>query len=71
MFKTKTFEIIDKFIPTKILKERRSVSWFSYKLRRMTRRKARLYKHAKKNLNSGQNLNHFNDNVRKHSKKRK
>ena len=48
MFKTKTFEIMDKFIPTKILKGRRSVPWFSYKLRRMTRRKARLYKHAKK-----------------------
>ena len=39
---------MDKFIPTKILKGRRSVPWFSYKLRRMTRRKARLYKHAKK-----------------------
>ena len=32
MFKTKTFEIMDKFIPTKILKRRRSVPWFSYKL---------------------------------------
>ena len=48
MVRTKTFEIIDKFIPTKILKGRRSVTWFSYNLRHMTGRKARLYKPAKK-----------------------
>ena len=48
MVRTKTFEIMDKFIPTKILKGRRSVAWFSYNLRHMTGRKARLYKHAKK-----------------------
>ena len=48
MVRTKTFEIMDKFIPTKILKGRRSVTWFSYNLRHMTGRKARLYKHTKK-----------------------
>ena len=47
MFKTKTFEITEKFIPTKNLKGRRSVSLFSYKLQRKTRRQARLYKHEK------------------------
>ena len=49
MFRIETFEIINKFIPTKNLKGIRSVSLFSYKLRRKTRRKARLYKHEKKN----------------------
>jgi hypothetical protein len=38
---------MDKNIPSKILKGRISLPWSSYKLRRMVRRKSKLYKSAK------------------------
>ena len=39
---------VDKNIPSKISKKRKSVPWFNRDLKRMVKRKARLYNHAKK-----------------------
>ncbi|XP_053380040.1 uncharacterized protein LOC128548699 [Mercenaria mercenaria] len=40
--------IMDKHIPSKIFKKRNTVPWFNKHLKRMTKRKARLYSHAKR-----------------------
>ena len=47
-FKTEIQEAMDNFIPSKIFKKKNTVPWFNRNLKRMTRRKARLYRHAKK-----------------------
>ena len=47
-FKTGIQEAMDNFIPSKIFKKKNTVPWFNRNLKRMTRRKARLYRHAKK-----------------------
>ena len=47
-FKTGIQEAMDTFIPSKIFKKKNTVPWFNRNLKRMTRRKARLYRHAKK-----------------------
>ena len=46
-FKTGIQEAMDNFIPSKIFKKKNTVPWFNRNLKRMTRRKARLYRHAK------------------------
>lgn len=46
-FKTGISDIMDKHIPSKMCKNRKSLPWFNKTLLRMTKRKARLYKHAK------------------------
>ena len=51
-FKTGIAQSMDKNIPTKVCKNRTSLSWYNRGLKKMVRRKARLYKHAK-NLTSG------------------
>ena len=47
-FKTGIQEAMDNFIPSKIFKKKNTVPWFNRNLKRITRRKARLYRHAKK-----------------------
>ena len=47
-FKTEIQNSMDTFIPSKTFKKNNTVPWFNRKLKRMCRRKARLYKHAKK-----------------------
>ena len=47
-FKTEIQNAMDTFIPSKTFKKNNTVPWFNRKLKRMCRRKARLYKHAKK-----------------------
>ena len=47
-FKTEIQNAMDTFIPSKTFKKNNTVSWFNRKLKRMCRRKARLYTHAKK-----------------------
>ena len=39
---------MDNFIPSKTFKKKNSVPWFNRKLKKMTKRKDRLYRHAKK-----------------------
>ena len=39
---------LNKHVPTKFSKRHSTMPWFDRKLKRMTRRKSRLYKHAKK-----------------------
>ena len=46
--KTNIQSIMDKHIPSKIFKKRNIVPWFNRALKKMTKRKARLYSHAKK-----------------------
>ena len=47
-FKTGIEQSMDKNIPTKVCKNRKSLPWYNRGLKKMVRRKARLYKHAKK-----------------------
>ena len=47
-FKTGIEQSMDKNIPTKVCKTRKSLPWYNRNLKRMVRRKARLYKHAKR-----------------------
>ena len=47
-FKTGVEQSMDKNIPTKVCKNRKSLPWYNRGLKRMVRRKARLYKHAKR-----------------------
>ena len=54
--KTNIQSIMDKHIPSKIFKKRNIVPWFNRALKKMTKRKARLYSHAKK-LYNGPNIN--------------
>ena len=51
-FKTEIQTAMDSFIPSKMFKKNNSVPWFNRNLKRMTKRKARLYRHEKKNLNN-------------------
>ena len=46
--KTGIEESMTKNVPSKISKSRKSVPWFDKNLRKMVRRKSRMYKHAKK-----------------------
>ena len=46
--KTGIEESMNKNIPSKVSKSRKSVPWFDKDLRKMVRRKSRLYRHAKK-----------------------
>ena len=48
IFKTGIQDAMDKFKPSKIFKKKNIVPWFNRKLKRMTHRKTRLYRHAKK-----------------------
>ena len=52
------FGVIEKHIPSKLSKKRKSLPLFSHKLKRLVKKKARLYKHAKINRKLGavQNL---------------
>ena len=47
-FKSEIQSAMDTFIPSKTFKKNNTVPWFNRKLKKMCRRKARLYKHAKK-----------------------
>ena len=47
-FKTGIQSAMDNFIPSKTFKKKNTVPWFNKKLKKMTKRKARLYRHAKK-----------------------
>ena len=47
-FKTGIEQSMDRNIPTKVCKNRKSLPWYNRNLKRMVRRKSRLYKHAKK-----------------------
>ena len=47
-FKSEIQSTMDTFIPSKTFKKNNTVPWFNRKLKKMCRRKARLYKHAKK-----------------------
>jgi len=44
-------EVISKEVPSKMSSKRKSLPWFSHKLKRMVKRKARLYKMAKETGN--------------------
>ena len=46
-FKSSLADIINRNVPSKVAKKRKSLPWFSHQLKRMVRRKARLYKKAK------------------------
>jgi len=46
-FKKKIEDVISKEVPSKMSSKRKSLPWFSHKLKRMVKRKARLYKMAK------------------------
>ena len=47
-FKAGIQSAMDSYIPSKIFKKKNSVPWFNGKLKKMTKRKGRLYRHAKK-----------------------
>ena len=47
-FKSGIQTAMDTFIPSKMFKKKNSVPWFNRNLKKMTKRKARRYKHAKK-----------------------
>ena len=47
-FKDGIFDIMQRNIPSKTSKKRKSVPWFNRDLKRRVKRKSRLYKHAKK-----------------------
>ena len=47
-FKSGIEQSMDRNIPTKVCKNRKSLPWYNRNLKRMVRRKSRLYKHAKK-----------------------
>ena len=47
-FKSEIQSAMDTFIPSKTFKKNNTAPWFNRKLKKMCRRKARLYKHAKK-----------------------
>ena len=50
-FKSSLFKILDDNIPSRIMKGKKSLPWFSHSLKRMVKRKKRLYKKAKKTQN--------------------
>ncbi|XP_071506791.1 uncharacterized protein [Diadema antillarum] len=52
-FKTSLSHIIDESVPSRTTKRRKSLPWFNHKLKRMVRRKARLYKQAKRSNDWG------------------
>ena len=56
-FKSSLFKILDDNVPSKIMKGRKSLPWFSHSLKRMVRRKMRLYKKAKKTQNQERKKN--------------
>ena len=67
---------MDRNIQTKVCKNRRSLSWYNRDLKRMVRRKSRMYKHAKKSNQWGSfkafqkafkkvEINHINDVIQK------
>ena len=47
-FKAGIQSAMDSYIPSKIFKKKNLVPWFNGKLKKMTKRKGRLYRHAKK-----------------------
>nr|XP_054748767.1 uncharacterized protein LOC129254333 [Lytechinus pictus] len=46
LFKTSLMKVVDKNIPSKMRSGRKSLPWFCHSLKRMVKRKARLYKKA-------------------------
>jgi len=48
VFKSTLHEITNRLVPSKLIKGKKSLPWFNRKLRRLVRKKARLYKQAKK-----------------------
>ena len=56
-FKSSLSKILDDNVPSKIMKGRKSLPWFSHSLKRMVRRKMRLYKKAKKTQNQERKKN--------------
>ena len=47
-FKSKLFEAVDNFVPSKVLKSNSGLPWVNYKIRREIRKRERLYKKAKR-----------------------
>ena len=47
-FKSGIGKTMDRNIPTKVCNNRKSLPWYNRDLKRMVRRKSRLYKHARK-----------------------
>ena len=47
-FKRKLFSSLDENIPSKTIKSNNNLPWINYKIRKMIKRKQRLYNHAKK-----------------------
>jgi hypothetical protein len=47
-FKKELFASFDKYIPSKLIRSNTSLTWINHKIRKMLKKKARLYKQAKK-----------------------
>ena len=67
-FKSGIEQSMDRNIPTKVCKNRKSLPWYNRNLKRMVRRKSRLYKHAKKSNQWG-SFKAFQKTCKKASKK--
>jgi hypothetical protein len=61
---------INKHVPSKMSKKLKSLPWLNNNLKRMIRRKSRLYKHAKK-VNNGTPSSPSKKNVKRHIRKPK
>ena len=46
--KSDIFELLGKHVPSRVFKQRHSVPWMNRKLKKLTRRKHRMYEQARK-----------------------
>ena len=47
-FKSKVLEAVERFIPTKMTKTKYSLPWFDHSIKRLIRKREKLYFHARK-----------------------
>jgi hypothetical protein len=58
IFKTELFEYLEKHIPSKLIRSKSHLPWINHKIRKMFKKKTRLY-HQVKKTNKWTNYKHF------------
>ena len=67
-FKKELFQSMDKHIPTKEIRSKNSLPWITHKIRKMFKKKSRLYQQAKRTKNWS-NYRHFQKEIKSQIRK--